>query len=383
MPRRISQNTTHCPTKKHLPGGGYAEFAELAALFLEEYTMEKFLPSALEIIGRAIGKGRVSFVPLRDNEGIFDLCRCSWQADEDVPATGAGSHENTSAPERFEERYLGENPGAVLLKAESFLQAERELLKRLSVGSMLLVPVETPSYRWGILRIDDDGSDVRWADEDIRFAEDAAALFALAIESAVFRSQTWENGIEQRYRGQKPSPASPGMEEITRWKEALFSSFAHAFRTPLYALLGFSATLLENETLDEDPEIRRMCLRHIYEQAHRLENVVEDILYQSGLRRGADEQLWENADLAGLLAETAEPFRERGADMGIIVHIDTRTPSFPALCEPMHIRRMLSELLEFSLRSSERGGWVSVTISADGSALTLVVSDNGRGLTEE
>ena len=173
------------------------------------------------------------------------------------------------------------------------------------------------------------------------------------------------------------------LREMKEWKDRLFTSISHEFRTPLYTLLGFSATLLENEELDEDKEIRRTCLQHIHEQATRLGKLVDELLYASHLQSERVPAPLGLQDFGDIFDETIVIFRRRAEQEGLDLFVDRAEGDLQLYGEGGQLRQLVYSLLDHSVRNTPKGGWISAELSGDSATIVMKINASGSGIKLE
>ena len=261
--------------------------------------------------------------------------------------------------------------------------AESRYMQTRSVRSYILEPLIIEGLWWGFLEIDQCDEHRQWDDADLAALSVTRSMLSLSLHNEALRDEMEHNAAEL-YEARIHSVSKSGeLDEITRWKNTVFSSFAHEFRTPLYTLLGFSATLIENEELNNDEEIRRMCLQHIFEQSRRLENLVKEVLYVSDLQRPADASRWETVETRELVTAITEEFRAKAEGDGVAFYLELPDNDSHFTCQPEQVQRILENLLGYALGSTHAGNWISLRVTGDDRAVFLSVSDNGVGISSE
>lgn len=361
--------------------------AAMGATLLQQDPAEKRLCKALEYLGTATDCNRVFLIRAKENGSVTEIHPVAkWNADRF--SLNIMQDSRLYAPtfeayglHRWRDTLLSGN-----VIAESIGEtdaAEAQYMTSRSVLSFILHPIFLRGAFWGYLELNDCENIRHWDENTLATISAAATLLSLTLSNDSLQDEL-EHNHAALYESQLNSAAKSGeLEEIKRWKNNVFSSFAHEFRTPLYTLLGFSATLIENEELDDDGEIRRMCLQHIYEQARRLENLVKEVLYVSELQRPTDPATWELIDVAKLASCIGEEYREKVESHGLSLFVDTPEQDSGITCSPEQIRRLISNLLEFGIASARDTGWIQMRVSGDERALFVTVSDNGNGIPDE
>src|SRR4051794_33095024 len=105
-----------------------------------------------------------------------------------------------------------------------------------------------------------------------------AFLVALAAQVSV--------GVENARRSERERATVERMAQLNRMKSSFLANVSHELRTPLTAVIGFARTLQGRGTQLADEERARL-LERIEAQARRLHRLVEDLLDEAHLDRGA------------------------------------------------------------------------------------------------
>ncbi|MBI5645423.1 MAG: GAF domain-containing sensor histidine kinase [Ignavibacteriae bacterium] len=258
----------------------------------------------------------------------------------------------------------------------------RRLLESRAAQSVLLVPIRVSGEWWGFLEFIDCTALHRWNGRLLVFLQSIAGVIGMALQNEVMREFIEKREIQALESAVITTSASEKINAVRKWRDSLTSAFAHEFRTPLYTLLGFSATLLENQDLDDDPEIRRMCLTHIYEQARRLESLVQNILTTADFSADSSEQ-GRLLDITTVAARAIEEIRERVRPEGIDIYFTAPESPVELVGQPEAVSRLLGILLNYCVTRVSTNGWVSLSLARGPHAVEMIISDNGTSLSAQ
>lgn len=145
-------------------------------------------------------------------------------------------------------------------------------------------------------------------------------------------------------------------------KDRMLGAVGHDLRTPL-------ASLRVRVEQVEDERLRDKMVASIEEMTAML----ADILALA--RSGAGTEAQERIDLAALVGELADDYREQGKDVGI-----GDTAAGAVLARPMLLRRALRNLIDNALAYGVRA---RLSVTVEGGKARIIVSDDGPGLTDE
>jgi two-component system, sensor histidine kinase and response regulator len=174
-------------------------------------------------------------------------------------------------------------------------------------------------------------------------------------------------------------------EMLKELKNSVTQDFPHELRTPLVSILGNSDFLrTEFDSLSKEEILS--CLSSISSSGLRIHERIEKFLLLSSLetdylqkdrgnnRTHASYKINKNS-VSSLLMELAEQ-NNRAADLSINLSEDTIRISQD------YFYFLIAELVENSIKFSERGTKISVRGKSSNELYTLTIKDNGRGMTE-
>jgi signal transduction histidine kinase len=168
-------------------------------------------------------------------------------------------------------------------------------------------------------------------------------------------------------------------DELSR--RTLLADITHELRTPLTVIQGNLEGLLDGVYPADEAH-----LSLILEESRTLGRLIDDLRTLALADRGALDLRPEDVDLLTLANETVAGLRAAADAAGVTVTVpveqwsDTDFPTVSA--DPTRIREVLGNLLSNALQHSPRGSAILVEVgtSADARAVTVAVSDRGRGI---
>jgi len=168
------------------------------------------------------------------------------------------------------------------------------------------------------------------------------------------------------------------LAETDRLKDQFLAAFSHELRTPLNVILGYADILHETvgETLDADSQ--RFLERIIWGASH-LTALINETLDLARLRMDAIRPILRNADVAALVADTAEGFVPMAAAKQLDFVYPQSSEPVPALTDPDRVRQIISNLLDNAIKFTDRGG-IRVSLEATPDTVTIDVADTGIGI---
>ncbi len=171
-----------------------------------------------------------------------------------------------------------------------------------------------------------------------------------------------------------------------RAKTVFLSHMSHDFRTPVNGILGMAERIRRKK---DEPETVDDCLDKIKGAAGHLLELMDDVLDMSRLKFGEIRLARSPFDLNEELSRVRSIAEESAKVKGIALEfrmdgaVHTRL-----LGSPMHLRRILLNLVSNAVKYNRPGGRVDVSVREVGGddrrvALRFVVRDTGIGMSEE
>lgn len=170
-------------------------------------------------------------------------------------------------------------------------------------------------------------------------------------------------------------------------KTAFLTRMSHDIRTPLNGILG----LIEIEELKEgDMQVARESRTKARVAANHLLSLINDILEMGRIEERKVTLDHESFNLKGLCDDALVLCKLRASDRGITM-LDTSEPYVVdqyMIGSPTHIRQILVNLLDNSIKYNKRGGTVTFSSSIkplddEHAVFCFSVSDTGIGMTPE
>jgi signal transduction histidine kinase len=161
-------------------------------------------------------------------------------------------------------------------------------------------------------------------------------------------------------------------------RRRLLADISHELRTPLTVLQGNLEGLLDG--LYQPDEAR---LESLVEETRVMSRLIDDLRTLADADSGTLQLQRESTDLGLLINEVIASFRGQARAGGVDLSIDA-APDLPLIeIDPARIRQVLSNLIANALRYTGSGGSIHVRYASQASAITVTVSDTGRGIAEQ
>ncbi len=167
-----------------------------------------------------------------------------------------------------------------------------------------------------------------------------------------------------------------------KMKNEFISSVSHELRTPLTSIKGWSETLCELGT--EDEEMTKKGLKVISGETDRLARIVEDLLDFSRMQSGRFSVQIEKMDLLAEVEDSVMLYRDRAKREGITLkYMENSQVMLPIEGDRIRLRQVLVNVIDNAIKYSHSGGTVRVETAEMGEFAQVVVSDTGIGISDE
>ncbi|WP_333737801.1 sensor histidine kinase [Streptomyces sp. IBSBF 2806] len=163
------------------------------------------------------------------------------------------------------------------------------------------------------------------------------------------------------------------VENVLEQQRAFVADASHQLRNPLAALL-LRIELLAYELPEGNEEIAS-----VQNEGKRLAQVLDDLL-DLALAEHTEAHL-RVTDIGALAAERVAAWAPTAEAKGVRLVGDC--PPTTAWADPVTLSSALDAVIDNAVKFTPRGESVEVAVAADGDISTVVVTDNGPGLTDE
>ena len=226
----------------------------------------------------------------------------------------------------------------------------------------LYLPLRASHRVIGVLRLEPSQSQGLLDGDSLRFLEALGSQVSLAIERENLSRQAQEVRVQI---------------EAERMRSALLSSVSHDLRTPLTVISGAASSLVEGET-DFDDQTRRELTQAIYEEAYRLERLVNNLLEMSRLQAGEIKLLKEWEPLEEVIGTALAQLEPHLKDHPVNIDLPADLPLVQM--DPMLMERVFTNLLENAVKYTPAATPIHIAAQVEGEHLQVEVADRGPGL---
>jgi len=173
--------------------------------------------------------------------------------------------------------------------------------------------------------------------------------------------------------------------EVARLKDEFVSLISHELRTPLSSILGYLELVLDDSVRPVSAEQRRF-LTIAERNAHRLGQLVGDLLFTAQVEAGEVTFEWREVDLASVVTASVDAAIPAAAAGG--VRVETTLPDGPVLVtgDVVRLGQACDNLVSNAVKFTPRGGRVSVSLDVPAGEyagmphVVVTVTDTGIGI---
>jgi signal transduction histidine kinase/ActR/RegA family two-component response regulator len=171
------------------------------------------------------------------------------------------------------------------------------------------------------------------------------------------------------------------LERADRAKEEFLAMLAHELRNPLGTISNAIQVLrLKGEGDETWHRAIDAAERQVLHQAL----LVDDLLEASRVTRGDVELHCESLDLAGLVRETVDGYRESLRNAGLELSLEMPDGPLPVRGDRMRLSQALANLLHNATKFTPSGGRIGVRVHHVGDGrIEISVRDSGQGIGPE
>lgn len=189
--------------------------------------------------------------------------------------------------------------------------------------------------------------------------------------------------VWQVYRtGQVLEAEMRDLRQVESYRKEFLGNVSHELKTPIFAIRGFTETLLGGAI--DDPDVNRTFLDKILRNADRLSNLAKDLGEISRIETGELKMEMVPFRLADLVHEILESLDPIASAKGIRIGSSGIDAVPEVLGDVERLRQVLTNLVDNAVKYNNTDGTVEVVarLLPDGSVKISVV-DNGIGIPQE
>ncbi|MBA2556423.1 MAG: response regulator, partial [Chloroflexi bacterium] len=209
----------------------------------------------------------------------------------------------------------------------------------------------------------------------------AYGLYLLLATGLILGGRRYENNrIRLGERAEQEHAQAERLRELDRARSRFFANVSHEFRTPLTLTLGplddlqagFHGPLAP--AMAEQVDLARR-------NAGRVLELIDQLLEVARLEVGSTPLRARRLDLGTFVARLGEAFRPLAERRSIALILELPEEPLTVFADPVHLERVLANLLSNAFKFTQTGGTVRLTLEAEAPVARISVRDDGPGIT--
>ncbi len=171
-----------------------------------------------------------------------------------------------------------------------------------------------------------------------------------------------------------------GLKRLENVRRDFVANVSHELKTPLTVIRGYAETLLAEET---PPEIRKSFVEKVLANAHRMQQLVDDLLDLSRIESGAWTPRLEYLALSPLIQEVWTTLKPRADAQRLTFQAEIAPNAAAVHADGPGARQILLNILDNCVRYTPAGGRIAVRSRRSAEGVTVEISDTGVGIPSE
>jgi signal transduction histidine kinase len=197
------------------------------------------------------------------------------------------------------------------------------------------------------------------------------ALIGLIVACGAAAAIFWTTRLERRAKR---------LDELDHLKSEFVSRVSHELRTPLTTIKALTRLLLRGEVSEEK---QREYLETISIECDRQIDLILNLLDLSRIEGGVFRLALERVKVADVAASCVKAELAAAERRRHKLQVKPIGDLPPVCADPKALRRVVSNLIENSIKYTPDGGQITLSADTDTGYVALRVVDNGRGIPKE
>ena len=166
------------------------------------------------------------------------------------------------------------------------------------------------------------------------------------------------------------------LKELDRIKTEFVNTVSHDLRSPLTSIYGFIGLIDRVGPVNKQ---QAEFIKHIQTSTQHITELLNDLLDLSRVEAGYDLQMVD-VHMKEILAQSVSSLEYQISEKMLDVVLNVADPEPVILGNPLHLQRMVVNLIGNAIKYSPTMGKIEVRCRIESNQLILEVSDNGPGI---
>jgi signal transduction histidine kinase/ligand-binding sensor domain-containing protein/AraC-like DNA-binding protein len=208
----------------------------------------------------------------------------------------------------------------------------------------------------------------------------AYALYLLLAAGLLLGFRRYEmNRIRLQHFADQERAQADRFRELDRARSRFFANVSHEFRTPLTLTLGPLDDLQAGFHGPLPPPMAEQ-VGLARRNAGRVLELIDQLLEVARLEAGSTTLRARRLELVAFVARLGEAFQPLGERRSVALVLDLPEEPLVVFADPVHLERIVANLLSNALKFTQTGGTVHLTVEAAPGAARISVRDDGPGI---
>jgi signal transduction histidine kinase/ligand-binding sensor domain-containing protein/DNA-binding response OmpR family regulator len=209
----------------------------------------------------------------------------------------------------------------------------------------------------------------------------AYALYLLLCAGLLLGARRYEmNRLRLEHEAEQEHAQAERLMELDLARSRFFANVSHEFRTPLTLTLGPLDDLQAGFHGPLDPTVSEQ-IDLARRNAGRVLELIDQLLEVAQLEVGSTPLRARRVELGTFVARLSEAFQPLAERRSIALGLEVPEEPLTVFADPVHLERVLANLLSNALKFTRSGGTVRLTLEAVLGATRISVRDDGPGIT--
>jgi len=173
---------------------------------------------------------------------------------------------------------------------------------------------------------------------------------------------------------------SEKLENTDRKRSEFVSNASHELKTPLSSMKILIESLLYQDGVDE--KIYKEFLTDINGEIDRLNQIISGLLTLAKTDSEAEALVLDTILLSELVYKSVSALKPIAKDKGVKLDYHVSN-DLEIECDALKVMQAVINLVENAIKYTDKGGHVRVTLQRSGQNASIVVKDNGCGISQE
>jgi len=171
-----------------------------------------------------------------------------------------------------------------------------------------------------------------------------------------------------------------GIKRMEKVRSEFLGNVTHELKTPISSISGYIETLLEGAINDKTVNIG--FLERALENAHRLEELVTDLVEISRIETGELKMNFEYFNIFDILKNLIKDAKQRNTNKKIKIDLDLPDKKLFVYGDKSRLDQVISNLLSNSLRYTDEG-YIKVKANRRDDEIVFSIIDTGIGISQK